>query len=31
MDSLAQNEPFNFMVVFGFTDSTFFNEGTAAI
>jgi len=28
MESLAQNEPFNFRVVFGFTDSTFFNEGT---
>jgi hypothetical protein len=24
----AQNEPFNFKVVFGFTDSTFFNGGT---
>ena len=28
MESLAQNEPFNFKVVFGFTDSTFFNAGT---
>ncbi|MGC2573368.1 MAG: DNA polymerase domain-containing protein, partial [Candidatus Nitrosopolaris sp.] len=28
MESLAQNEPFNFRVVFGFTDSTFFNGGT---
>ncbi|MGA9154603.1 MAG: DNA polymerase domain-containing protein [Candidatus Nitrosopolaris sp.] len=25
MESLAQNEPYNFKVVFGFTDSTFFN------
>jgi DNA adenine methylase Dam len=28
MESLAQNKPFNFKVVFGFTDSTFFNAGT---
>jgi DNA polymerase elongation subunit (family B) len=28
MEFLAQNEPFNFKVVFGFTDSTFFNAGT---
>ena len=28
MESLAQNEPFNFKVVFGFTDSTFFNAET---
>ena len=28
MESLPQNEPFNFNVVFGFTDSTFLNEGT---
>ncbi len=27
MESLAQNEPYNFEVVFGFTDSTFFNAG----
>lgn len=27
MESLAQNEPYNFKVVFGFTDSTFFNAG----
>ena len=25
MESLAENEPYNFKVVFGFTDSTFFN------
>jgi DNA polymerase elongation subunit (family B) len=25
MEVLAQNEPYNFKVVFGFTDSTFFN------
>jgi DNA polymerase I len=25
MESLAQNDPYNFKVVFGFTDSTFFN------
>jgi DNA polymerase, archaea type len=28
MELLAQNEPFNFKVVFGFTDSTFFNAET---
>ena len=28
MELLAQNEPYNFKVVFGFTDSTFFNAGT---
>jgi DNA polymerase I len=28
MELLAQNEPFNFKVVFGFTDSTFFNADT---
>src|SRR5207245_1233856 len=28
MELMAQNEPFNFKVVFGFTDSTFFNGGT---
>ena len=28
MELLAQNKPFNFKVVFGFTDSTFFNAGT---
>jgi DNA polymerase, archaea type len=28
MESLAQNEPYNFKVVFGFMDSTFFNAGT---
>ena len=28
MEVMAQNEPFNFKVVFGFTDSTFFNGGT---
>ena len=28
MESLAENEPYNFKVVFGFTDSTFFNAGT---
>ena len=28
MELLAQNKPFNFKVVFGFTDSTFFNGGT---
>jgi hypothetical protein len=28
MESLAENEPFNFKVVFGFTDSTFFHAGT---
>jgi DNA polymerase I len=27
MESLAQNEPYNFKVVFGFTDLTFFNVG----
>jgi DNA polymerase, archaea type len=27
MELLAQNKPFNFKVVFGFTDSTFFNAG----
>ena len=27
MESMAQNEPYNFKVVFGFTDSTFFNAG----
>jgi DNA polymerase elongation subunit (family B) len=27
MELLAQNEPFQFNVVFGFTDSTFFNAG----
>ncbi len=27
MESLAENEPYNFKVVFGFTDSTFFNAG----
>ena len=26
MESLAQNEPYNFEVVFGFTDSTFFKD-----
>ena len=25
MESLAQNEPYKFKIVFGFTDSTFFN------
>ncbi|MGB6530541.1 MAG: DNA polymerase domain-containing protein [Candidatus Nitrosopolaris sp.] len=25
MESLAQNDPYNFKIVFGFTDSTFFN------
>jgi DNA polymerase I len=28
MELMAQNEPFNFKVVFGFTDSPFFNAGT---
>ena len=28
MELLAQNKPFNFKVVFGFTDSTFFNAET---
>jgi DNA polymerase, archaea type len=28
MESLAQNEPYNFEVVFGFTDSTFFSGAT---
>jgi DNA polymerase, archaea type len=28
MESLAQNEPYNFRVVFGFTDSTFFSGAT---
>ena len=28
MEAMAQNEPYNFKVVFGFTDSTFFNAGT---
>jgi DNA polymerase, archaea type len=28
MESLAQNEPYKFKVVFGFTDSTFFNAET---
>ena len=28
MESMAENEPYNFDVVFGFTDSTFFNAGT---
>jgi DNA polymerase, archaea type len=28
MESLAQNEPYNFKIVFGFTDSTFFNADT---
>jgi len=28
MESLAQSEPFNFKVVFGFTDSTFLQGGT---
>jgi DNA polymerase, archaea type len=27
MESMAENEPYNFDVVFGFTDSTFFNAG----
>ncbi len=27
MELLAQNKPFNFKVIFGFTDSTFFNAG----
>jgi DNA polymerase I len=28
MELMAQNEPLNFKVMFGFTDSTFFNGGT---
>jgi DNA polymerase, archaea type len=28
MESMAQNEPYNFKIVFGFTDSTFFSTGT---
>jgi DNA polymerase, archaea type len=28
MESMAQNEPFNFKVAFGFTDSTFFSGAT---
>jgi DNA polymerase, archaea type len=28
MESLAKNEPYNFKVVFGFTDSTFFSDAT---
>ena len=28
MESMAQNEPYNFKVIFGFTDSTFFNART---
>ncbi|MGB6592914.1 MAG: DNA polymerase domain-containing protein [Candidatus Nitrosopolaris sp.] len=28
MESMAQNEPYSFKVVFGFTDSTFFSAGT---
>ncbi|MFY9796161.1 MAG: DNA polymerase domain-containing protein, partial [Candidatus Nitrosopolaris sp.] len=28
MESMAQNQPYDFKVVFGFTDSTFFNGGT---
>jgi hypothetical protein len=31
LESLAQNEPYNFKIVFGFTDSTFFNADTVLI
>jgi DNA polymerase, archaea type len=30
MESMGQNEPYNFKIVFGFTDSTFFEVGAEA-
>jgi len=30
MEAMGQNEPYNFQIVFGFTDSTFFKVGTEA-